>query len=55
MLMRPQWKLDKQLRTRREEETDSRDEPEFRPIGDFEQRSISNTAVDSDSGSRREV
>ncbi|CAL2045784.1 unnamed protein product [Caenorhabditis brenneri] len=55
MLMRPQWKLDKQLRARRQDETDSRDETDFRPVADNEQRSISNTAVDSDSGSRREI
>uniref|UniRef100_A0A1I7UN53 MFS domain-containing protein n=1 Tax=Caenorhabditis tropicalis TaxID=1561998 RepID=A0A1I7UN53_9PELO len=55
MLMRPQWKLDKQLRARRQDETDSRDETDFRPVADAEQRSISNTAVDSDSGSRREI
>lgn len=53
MLMRPQWKLDKQLRARREEETDSRDDVDFRPVAEAEQRSISNTAVDSDSGSPR--
>ncbi|CAI2354625.1 unnamed protein product [Caenorhabditis sp. 36 PRJEB53466] len=53
LLMRPQWKLDKQLRARRLDETDERDDVDFQPIGDAEQRSISNTAVGSDSGSRR--
>ncbi|PIC28332.1 hypothetical protein B9Z55_020286 [Caenorhabditis nigoni] len=55
ILMRPQWKLDKQLRERRLDESDSRDDADFRPLPDAEQRSISNTAVDSDSGSRREI
>lgn len=55
MLMRPQWKLDKQLRARRLDESDSPPDIDFRPVPDVEQRSISNTAVDSDSGSRREI
>ena len=58
MLMRPQWALDKQLRARRLDESDSPpDTSDFRVVGvpDVEERSISNTAVDSDSGSRREI
>ncbi|CAI5451398.1 unnamed protein product [Caenorhabditis angaria] len=52
LLMRPQWKLEKQLRAHRGLENEDR-EIDYHP-GDAEQRSISNTAVDSDSGSRRE-
>ncbi|CAB3397713.1 unnamed protein product [Caenorhabditis bovis] len=47
ILMRPQWKLDKQLRNRRLVENESQEEIDDHPP-DSEQRSISNTAVDSD-------
>uniref|UniRef100_A0A8R1E312 Uncharacterized protein n=1 Tax=Caenorhabditis japonica TaxID=281687 RepID=A0A8R1E312_CAEJA len=55
LLMRPQWKLEKQLRAHRQVESDSSYDVDFCPVDGVEQRSISNTAVDSDrdSGSRR--